>query len=62
MKKDSRDEFLTSPRLRGEVESHRGCDPGEGVPLSLHLQNSPIEEPLTPTLSPQVRGEGAHRV
>jgi hypothetical protein len=34
------------------------CNPGEGVPLLLYFQNSRIEEPLTPTLSPQERGEG----
>src|SRR5258708_2330875 len=34
---------------------------GEGVPHSILLQQSRMEEPLTPTLSPQERGEGAHR-
>src|SRR5258708_30035957 len=35
------------------------CDPGEGVQDD---QRAPLErmEPLTPTLSPQERGEGAH--
>src|SRR5213079_280626 len=51
--------FLTSPRLRGEVGSHRRCDPGEGVQVS--RQSLLGEMPLSPTLSPQARGEGAHR-
>ncbi len=34
--------------------------PGERVLHSTRLQDSRAEEPLTPTLSPQERGEGAH--
>jgi hypothetical protein len=52
--------LFTSPRLRGEVgllgsAIARLSNPGEG--------DSPrvprLRQPLTPTLSPQVRGEGA---
>jgi hypothetical protein len=56
--KVNREPYLTSPRLRGEVGLQ--SNPGEGIPLSPHLPNSRIEEPLTPTLSPQARGEGAY--
>src|SRR5580765_4164148 len=38
---------LTSPRLRGEVGSHQGCDPGEGESPRVQLW----KQPLTPTLS-----------
>ena len=73
MRKKSRREFiLASPRVRGEAGFYakrkirvRGslrirfvCNPGEGPPRSLELQNL-RKQPLTPTLSPQVRGEGA---
>jgi hypothetical protein len=57
---------LTSPRLRGEVGSLRAMrsivrsDPGEGdSPRTPHPPNS-RQQPLTPTLSPQERGEGVH--
>ena len=55
---------FTSPRLRGEVgllgsAFARLSNPGEGVPREILVQNSRIGEPLTPTLSPQERGEGA---
>jgi phosphoribosylanthranilate isomerase len=50
---------LTSPLPVYGERSDRSCDPGEGAsphsPLSPNLQ----QEPLTPTLSPQARGEGA---
>src|SRR5215212_6728871 len=50
--------LLTSPRLRGEVGSHRRCDPGEGdSPRTQRLSNL-LKQPLTPTLFPQGRGEG----
>ncbi len=52
-------ESFTSPRLRGEVGLR--SNPGEGVPLFLYVQRSRIEEFLTPTLSPQERGEGEER-
>ena len=51
--------MLTSPRLRGEVGS-RACDPGEGVQV-YQLAYDSRREPLTPTLSPQERGEGEER-
>jgi hypothetical protein len=52
-----RSRFLTSPRLRGEVGLR--SNPGEGDSRrTQHLQNS-LMQPLTPTLSPQARGEGA---
>ncbi|SHK05245.1 hypothetical protein SAMN05444159_2286 [Bradyrhizobium lablabi] len=49
---------LTSPRLRGEV--------GDGAQRRLRVrgtlrESSLAERPLTPTLSPQERGEGAQR-
>jgi hypothetical protein len=53
------DAFLTSPRLRGEV--------GDGARRRLRVRGALreslfAESPLTPTLSPQERGEGAqHR-
>ncbi len=45
----------TSPRLRGEVGER--SEPGEGG----SRQTEPVKEPLTPTLSPQERGEGEER-
>jgi phosphoribosylanthranilate isomerase len=50
---------LTSPLpVYGEM-SDRSCDPGEGESPHSHLSPNLLEEPLTPTLSPQERGEGA---
>src|SRR5712672_71387 len=55
--------WLTSPRLRGEVGSLRAMqsivrsNPGEGT----IRESESVERPLTPTLSPQERGEGADR-
>ena len=46
---------FTSPRLRGEVEIRHGEFRVRGTH---RLSNSP-RKPLTPTLSPQERGEGA---
>jgi phosphoribosylanthranilate isomerase len=37
----------------------RSCDPGEGESTHSHLPPNLRSEPLTPTLSPQERGEGA---
>jgi phosphoribosylanthranilate isomerase len=39
--------------------SDRSCDPGEGESPRSHSSPNLPEEPLTPTLSPQERGEGA---
>src|SRR5579871_4288995 len=36
------------------------CDPGEGDSQRVHLSPCLWTSPLTPTLSPQERGEGAH--
>src|SRR3954447_933768 len=49
--------LFTSPRLRGEAGLR--STPGEGVQVS--LQSHARRQPLTPTLSPQERGEGARR-
>jgi hypothetical protein len=58
-KEASREPNLTSPRLRGEVGLR--SNPGEGEPpQTLRRQHLRTEAPLTPTLSPQERGEGAH--
>jgi hypothetical protein len=56
-RKSCRDRSLIALRLRGEVGSRSGR--GERVLRSLHLQNLRMQ-PLTPTLSPQERGEAAH--
>jgi hypothetical protein len=45
----------SNSRLRGEVGSHRRCDPGEGDSPRIRCSR---RQPLTPTLSPQARGEG----
>jgi hypothetical protein len=45
--------LFTSPRLRGEVGLR--SNPGEGDSPRVPL----LRQPLTPTLSPQARGEGA---
>src|SRR5260370_14717369 len=54
---------ITSPRLRGEVGSPRRCEASSGAirvrgcrSIDWHLTRG--ERPLTPTLSPQERGEG----
>jgi phosphoribosylanthranilate isomerase len=39
--------------------SDRSCDPGEGESPHAHPSSNLREVPLTPTLSPQARGEGA---
>jgi hypothetical protein len=49
---------LTLPLpARGE-RSDRSCDPGEGESRRSQLSTNLPREPLTPTLSPQGRGEG----
>ncbi len=52
---------FTSPRLRGEVGAERRVRGASTYVVLQHLRR----KPLTPTLSPQVRGEGevaaAHR-
>jgi hypothetical protein len=54
MKKKSRHESnFTSPRLRGEVGAKCRVRGTVHEPFSR-------QRPLTPTLSPQERGEGAH--
>ncbi len=50
---------LTSPLPVYRERSDRSCDPGEGESPHSHLSPNLLEEPLTPTLSPQERGEGA---
>jgi phosphoribosylanthranilate isomerase len=50
---------LTSPLPVPVERSDRGSDPGEGEPPRSHLSPGLRQEPLTPTLSPQERGEGA---
>jgi phosphoribosylanthranilate isomerase len=50
---------LTSPLPVYGERSDRSCDPGEGQPPRAHLSPNVREQPLTPTLSPQARGEGA---
>jgi len=50
---------LTSPLPVYGERSDRSCDPGEGVSPRSHPSPNLQEEPLTPTLSPQARGEGA---
>jgi phosphoribosylanthranilate isomerase len=49
---------LTSPLPVYGERSDRSCDPGEGTSPHSHLSPNVREEPLTPTLSPQKRGEG----
>jgi phosphoribosylanthranilate isomerase len=49
---------LASPLPSGE-RSDRACDSGEGESPRSHLPPNLPREPLTPTLSPQGRGEGA---
>jgi phosphoribosylanthranilate isomerase len=50
---------LTSPLPVYGERSDRSCDPGEGEPPYSHLSPNLPQEPLTPTLSQQERGEGA---
>jgi phosphoribosylanthranilate isomerase len=50
---------LTSPLPVYGERSDRACDPGEGESPQSHLSPDLLQEPLTPTLSPQERGEGA---
>jgi phosphoribosylanthranilate isomerase len=50
---------LTSPLPVYGERSDRSCDPGEGLSPRAHLSPNLPKEPLTPTLSPQVPGEGA---
>src|SRR5205085_11887842 len=53
--------FLTSPRLRGEVGSHRRCDPGEGV--QVYRERNTTERGPSPQPSPREgRGEGGQAV
>jgi phosphoribosylanthranilate isomerase len=47
-----------SDRL-GDAKGIVRCDPGEGQSPRTHLSPDLPKEPLTPTLSPQGRGEGA---
>ena len=49
----------TSPLPVHGERSDRSCDPGEGDSPRSHLSPNMPQEPLTPTLSPQERGEGA---
>gem|GEM_PF-4721379 len=51
--------LFTSPRSRGEVGSLAIRVRGSSSKL-VCLPNLRIEAPLTPTLSPQERGEGVH--
>jgi phosphoribosylanthranilate isomerase len=50
---------LTSPLPVYGERSDRSSDPAEGKPPHSRLSPNLREEPLTPTLSPQGRGEGA---
>ena len=50
---------LTSPLPVYGERSDRSCDPGEGESPHSRLAPNLRREPLTPTLSPQGRGEGA---
>jgi phosphoribosylanthranilate isomerase len=50
---------LTSPLPVYGERSDRSCDPGEGKSPHSSLSPNLPQEPLTPTLSPQGRGEGA---
>lgn len=50
---------LASPLPVYGERSDRSCDPGEGESPRAHLSPNMQEQPLTPALSPQVRGEGA---
>ena len=50
---------LTSPLPVYGERSDRSCDPGEGESPHSRLSPNSWQEPLTPTLSPQERGEEA---
>src|ERR1700730_1968200 len=50
---------LASPLPVDGERSDRACDPGEAESPHSHLSPNLQKEPLTPTLSPQARGEGA---
>src|SRR5205085_12105462 len=50
---------LASPLPVYGERSDRVSDPGEGPSPHTHLSPNSRQEPLTPTLSPQGRGEGA---
>jgi DNA helicase-2/ATP-dependent DNA helicase PcrA len=50
---------LTSPRLRGEVGAERRV---RGTHRAHFPRRNLLNEPLTPTLSPQARGEGEKRL
>jgi phosphoribosylanthranilate isomerase len=50
---------LASPLPVYGERSDRSCDPGEGEAPRSRLSPNMRQEPLTPTLSPQGRGEGA---
>ena len=50
---------LSSPLPVYGDRSDRACDPGERESPHPHLSPNSREEPLTPPLSPQTRGEGA---
>jgi phosphoribosylanthranilate isomerase len=53
---------LTSPLPVHGERSDRSCDPGEGEAPQSRLSTNSQKQPLTPTLSPQERGEGAKTV
>jgi phosphoribosylanthranilate isomerase len=55
----ARDTELASPLPVYGERSDRSCDPGEGEPPQTRLSPTLPQQPLTPTLSPQERGEGA---
>jgi phosphoribosylanthranilate isomerase len=50
---------FTSPLPVYGERSDRSCDPGEGEAASSRLSSNLLKQTLTPTLSPQERGEGA---
>ena len=50
---------LTSPLPANGERSDRSCDPGEGDSPRARLSPNLPKQPLTPTLSPQEREEGA---
>ena len=52
---------LASPLPVHGERSDRSCDPGEGESPRSQLSPNLPQEPLTPTLSPQERGEGAEK-
>jgi phosphoribosylanthranilate isomerase len=53
---------LSSPLPVYGERSNRVSDPGEGESTRTSLSSISQKEPLTPTLSPQERGEGVERV